>query len=545
MKEGEDKAKLFAMGAWSGEEPWEAPDPAALQINKVEIKSLAGRGGSGAVYLGFQTGLERKVAVKLLPPAVLARPNARERFLNEVKTLASLKHDNIVSIFEAGETAEGAPYFVMEWIEGGDIQTILKEGPVSSAVFEKWIGQINAGLRIAHENGIIHRDLKPSNILIDTSGHIKLSDFGLAHSVARPAHESLTLSGIAMGTVDYMAPEQFLADAPITAQTDIYTLGVLSYELLTGKLPRGAFQPASSLSKAPKAVDAVIAKALAPEPQDRYASTMAMQEAMMKAIHGKSNRARVAGLIVLSLALISFALLYANKQHPSAGPVTVESSSDNSITTAETSLPSAAPDTDAKPQPWIPVIRLIDPNRDGTMWTATEDGIQSNDHRAILKIPLDVGTSYDLRASFTRKEGIHSIAFFLPTEAGPLTFELDAWGIGIGGIQNVNGEDMRSQFNHFTAELQNGEKQDVLIEVRTDTLRCYWNGRKVLDKNFTGKHFSIHDLWKTAVPVDLAVGSWKSPTVFHSIETRVHRSETMMRRIEPSSMLTNRKGNTR
>ncbi|MGJ8641198.1 MAG: serine/threonine protein kinase [Opitutaceae bacterium] len=534
MNESEDQAKLFEMGAWSSEEPWEAPEPLGLKINNVEILSLAGRGGSGAVYLGVQTGLDRKVAVKLLPPAVMARPNARERFLVEAKTLASLKHDNIVNIFETGETEAGAPYFVMEWVDGGDIKTQLKDGPVSLTVFKKWIYEISAGLTAAHDSGVIHRDLKPSNVLIGTNDEIKLSDFGLAHSVTRQDSENLTLSGIAMGTVDYMAPEQFLNDGQICAQTDVYALGVLSYELLTGKLPRGAFQPASTISQAPKAVDLVIAKALAPEPKDRYESPLAMQEALFAAINKKPNCLSNIWIAALSLlAIVAFIAWPARKQIPTVD-FKLESPIANTPATMPTSFPptiveplqtaeptkTVTPTVNVDTPQWVPTLRLINVHRDGHLWTSTENGVQSNDQRAILKLPVQVGTNYDIRARFTRISGMYSVAFFLETTAGPLTFELDAWGIGIGGIQEVDGKDMRAHANHFTAKLQNGEKQEVLIEVRPNSLRCFWNGRKVIDETLEGKHFSIHQLWQTAIPVSLAVGSWKSPTIFHSIETR-------------------------
>jgi len=520
MKDPEDPATLFQMGSWSHPQAWTPPAPEDLSIPGVRIESFAGRGGSGAVYRGLQIGLNRIVAIKILPPDILDQAAVRERFFREAKILASLNHANIVSIYDIGEMADGAPYFVMEWLLGGDFKNRLRKEKISSESAAKSIIAIAEGLEFAHRNGVIHRDLKPGNVLIDEHGHIKLSDFGLAQSTKGAESGSLTMSGTTIGTVDYMAPEQFESGVSATPRTDVYSLGVLSYELLTGKLPRGAFAPASSVANVVPAVDAVIAKALAADPLKRYESAGAFQTAFVSALRRNYHRRIV---ILAALAVTLFAGFYFYQitreggvftEHPITNP-TVSQPAPEPLVTGNELLSEAETE-----RPWVPILRLIEPRSHGHLWKVTEKGVESNDERAILRLPVNVGLNYDLRARFTRLSGEHSVAFFLPTASGPLSFELDAWGIGVGGIQNMDGRDMRPSLSTFTAQIENGVEQDVLIEVRSDVIRCFWNDRKVVDQPIEGKEFSINRLWSTATPMLPGVGSWKSPTVFHSIEMR-------------------------
>lgn len=269
--QGIDPKKLIADYLGSGVEKvgWEPPTPehlAALLPN-YGVECLIGRGGMGAVYKGFQKVLERPVAIKILPSEMAIDALFTERFHREARTLARLQHRHIVSVYEFGQTSEGHLFFVMEYVEGTDLQRILRESPFDPVRALQLTVQICEALQYAHGEQVIHRDIKPANVLVSKDGDAKLADFGLA----RPVNEidsNLTGTGMILGTPDYMAPEQWqgLGDH----RTDIFALGVMLYEMLTGKRPKGVFDPPSVKVEVDVRLDQVVLKAMQQEPERRY-----------------------------------------------------------------------------------------------------------------------------------------------------------------------------------------------------------------------------------------------------------------------------------
>jgi serine/threonine protein kinase len=183
--------------------------------------------------------LDRTVALKILPPEVGSDPAFAERFTREAQALAKLTHPNIVMVFDFGET-NGYYYFVMEYVDGINLRQSLQLGHVSAEEALAIIPQICDALQYAHDEGIVHRDIKPENVLLDRRGRVKIADFGLAKLVgATQSGLSLTGTQQVMGTPHYMAPEQMERPATVDHRADIYSLGVVFYELLTGELPLG------------------------------------------------------------------------------------------------------------------------------------------------------------------------------------------------------------------------------------------------------------------------------------------------------------------
>jgi|GEM_PF-6246171 len=247
------------------------PPIAELQTHlpALEFHELVGQGGMGAVYRARQRELERPVAVKVLPEDLSADPQFVERFRREARALARLDHPNIVKIFEAG-VADGWCYIVMEWIEGVTLRHAITVRSVDAATALQIVSQICAALQYAHQQGVVHRDIKPENIILCTSGQVKVTDFGLAKLVdLDPQDASLTATGVRMGTMRYMAPEQFDART-IDHRADIYSLGVVFYELLTGQVPMGHFALPSSTASIDPRIDRVVLRTLEREPDRRY-----------------------------------------------------------------------------------------------------------------------------------------------------------------------------------------------------------------------------------------------------------------------------------
>lgn len=255
---------------------WTPPTPEELAhlLPQYQIESLLGRGGMGAVYKGFQEKLGRPVAIKLLPAELTADAQFVTRFEREARTLAKLHHPGIVSIHDFGQTPDGHLYFVMEYVEGTDLRHILQSSGLQPGQALEIIAQICEALNAAHQQGVIHRDIKPANILLTTAGCVKLADFGLARP-EQEEHEALTLSNAILGTPDYMAPEQ--KEGRSDSRADIYALGVMLYEMLTGQLPRGAWPPPSRKVSVDVRIDEVVIKALQQEPDLRYQQASEMK----------------------------------------------------------------------------------------------------------------------------------------------------------------------------------------------------------------------------------------------------------------------------
>ncbi|HRK15342.1 MAG TPA: protein kinase [Prosthecobacter sp.] len=255
---------------------WEPPSPEELQklMPGYTIEKLLGRGGMGAVYRGIQMNLDRPVAIKILPPGVEKEDSSfAERFKNEAKLMAKLNHPAVVSVHDFGATQGGQLYFAMEYVDGSDVsQMIAAQGKLPPDHALAITAHVCDALAAAHELGIVHRDIKPANVLINMKGQVKVADFGLA-KVEEPGQHGFTKTGYAMGTPDFVAPEALMLGMAIDGRADIYAVGVMLYQMLTGNIPRGAFKSAAQLVPGldPR-FDAIITKAMQSAREDRHQS---------------------------------------------------------------------------------------------------------------------------------------------------------------------------------------------------------------------------------------------------------------------------------
>lgn len=223
------------------------------------------------VYMGRQISLNRPVAIKVLSKRLTKSKEIVERFNREALIIARLTHPNIIHIIDRG-VVDGMYYFIMDFVEGTDLSKIIKKGSYDTNKKVDTLIQICKALSFAHKNGIIHRDIKPANILIDAEGHALVSDFGIAQLYDKGEDGSqLTSDGIVMGTIAYMSPEQKENSKNVTAASDIYSLGVVMYEIFTGTTPLGLFKPPSKInSSISKQLEDAILKCLETKPEDRF-----------------------------------------------------------------------------------------------------------------------------------------------------------------------------------------------------------------------------------------------------------------------------------
>src|SRR5687768_3485087 len=262
--------------------------------HQYQVESEIGRGGMSVVYRARDIRLNRTVAIKVLPPELAYDPAIRTRFTREAQTSAQISHAHIVPIYDVGER-EGIAYFVMALVSGGNLASLLAREPRQPIdEVRRLLCEIADALAYAHLRGVIHRDIKPDNILLDAeSGRAMVTDFGIARAIE--AGTRLTLTGIAVGTPTYMSPEQAVGEKEVDGRSDIYSLGVLAYQMLTGRVPFTAGNSMALLLKqiserprpiaelrpdAPRALREAVERALMKSPEDRWPTAAALRDAL-------------------------------------------------------------------------------------------------------------------------------------------------------------------------------------------------------------------------------------------------------------------------
>ena len=315
---------VLAAGAAAG---WTPPEPAALApfFPGYEIEALIARGGMGAVYRARQLSLNRTVAIKLLPFDLGVQEDFAMRFKREAEALALLNHPHIVAVHDFGQADDGHHFMVMEFVEGSDLATRLRtQGPLPPPEALRIVREVCEALHYAHERGLVHRDIKPGNVLLDAAGRVKVSDFGIAKIIAQTAIGTAA-TGLA-GTPDYMAPEQLAAPGLVDRRADIFSVGVMLYELLTGHLPRGVFQPVSALVPTARGLDGVLARALQSDPGRRYGNVIELSAELVSSSSARRPRVLLWSLAVLAIGAAAAALLMRPKSEPAPKPAPFENS---------------------------------------------------------------------------------------------------------------------------------------------------------------------------------------------------------------------------
>jgi len=466
-----------------------------IEVPGCEIEAPLGRGGMGAVFLARQLSLDREVAIKVLASELADDPLFLERLEREARTMARLRHPNIVAVHDFQKLADGGAAIVMQFVEGGSLRELLQRHPNGLPVAQalRLIRQIAAGLSAAHAAGIVHRDMKPENVLIDLDGTACVTDFGLA----LPKHDGstrLTLTGTAMGTVDYMPPEQ-LRGQEVDERGDIFALGVILYELLTGQTPRGSFDPPHRVRReVSRALSLAVMRALRPVAADRFASV----DQFLLALDGSQGRGRRT-LLVTSAVLLAAAAggAWWHYQQP-------------------VQTPAAGPWHDA-----LAGVRIPADSINGA-WTNERGVLTSNERTSSLILEETMPEFYDVKTRFTRLSGMHSVALFFTASGSIGACDLDAWGEGLAGVQTINGRSLQDGYG-FRFSLENGRSYEMFIEVRPGLVRVSVDG--VLQKEFdiAAQSLAIPQPWdwpSRLRRVALGIGSYQSPTRFDQVEWR-------------------------
>jgi predicted Ser/Thr protein kinase len=522
--------------------PPPAPDSRPSQIGKFRIRGELGRGGMGVVYEAYDQELDRLVAVKMIVSSPNATPKEaaldEERFLREARLSAKLKHPHIVTVYEAG-SIDGRRFIAMEYVPGPSLSAWRRAGSVTIRQQVSLLRDVALAVHHAHQQGIIHRDLKPENILIDTRNEPHVTDFGLAKVVGQNATLSYTGEGRVVGTPAYMSPEQVEGRETLDRRVDVYSLGVLLYETLAGRLPfegrtpvevmmkvlRDPVRPPSKITAYQmnpflyQALESICLKAMARNPRDRYPTAAAMADDLGRWLKGEPVRvsrplarrlppgvraAAVAGLLVALGGLAGW--LIAKPGKPGAAGAA-----------------APAPLAEGAWKGSVDLLPLVVPSRDAVegTWTAVDGRLLSDATRAArVEIPYEPPEEYDVRVVFTRMSGQRDVNLILTRSGRPFTWLMGAFDNTIFGFELVRGalSNANPSTRYSKACLENGREHSAVVQVRKTGLKAYLDGRLVAEYGADGSDLDILPARALRSPRALGLGSYMSPTAFHRVE---------------------------
>ncbi len=256
-----------------------------MQLPGYQFNKKIADGGMASVYKGVQLSLDRPVAIKMLNQQMQKHSEALAHFEAESVIIARLNHPNIIHVIDRGVSSEGTPYFIMEYVDGADLKTVLKKTKISFLRKVEICSQICKALSYAHKNGVVHRDIKPANVLIDHEANARVLDFGIA--LLRDDNTGVREKSDIVGTLSYVSPEQKDNALAVTNLSDIYSMGVMMYEMFVGRVPKGRFKsPREIVPKLPKALDKLIMRCLQHDPEKRPKSADKLHKTLLKVMQG-------------------------------------------------------------------------------------------------------------------------------------------------------------------------------------------------------------------------------------------------------------------
>jgi hypothetical protein len=487
--------------------PAATAEAALPQVPGYELLERLGRGGMGDVFRARQGSLGRIVALKLLRPDLSAAGWLPERFEQEARTMAVLRHPNVVTVHDCVRLDDGRVAIVMEFIGGGTLRDRLHAAPGGLPLAQAlpWAREIADGLHAAHSAGVVHRDIKPDNVLIDGAGTARVSDFGLAFSGGE-TRTRYTMTGAAAGTPGYMPPEIWRGE-PADARSDIFSFGALLYEMLTGRLPQGSFPPPRALRPdiSPVLNDSIVA-ALRPDPADRPPDMSAMRSALTAKAERFSRRAVIAAASAGAAAGLAAGAFHWWKNR-SAGPPAPSGQ--------EQEVAGAGGGWTRIPWPDPPAAAAI---KGG--WSLEDEVLRSDDQICILAIPGIQPKPCRLRLRFRRLSGELSIGMFFRAAGGVAVCTLDGRGRHLGGVQMVDRLSL-DEYGGFTLQLENGREYEWIVEINSERVRMWVDGLLRDERAIAGKVLAVPGTWDWvpgARPAAIHLGSWESPAEFLSLE---------------------------
>ncbi|HLY08438.1 MAG TPA: protein kinase [Planctomycetota bacterium] len=555
-------------------------------LGRYRLVREAGRGAMARVYEAMDLELERRVALKLLLSSQNAHPEEasldEERFLREARLSAGLpKHPNIVGVYDAGVIG-GRRFLAMEFVDGLPMDKWLKTGSVSIGRPTTLLRDVALAVEHAHQHGVIHRDLKPANILVDASNQPHVMDFGLAKIVGQSVKASYTEGGFAVGTPAYMSPEQVQGVQSVDHRTDIYSLGVMLYEILTGRLPFVGTTPMEVMQKSTKepvvppskitgvqinpvhfkTLESICLKALSKDPNDRYPSARAFAADLTRWLRGQdfriSDRRRRRRLLGAAAALLGLGLtglvlvkrpwlpsmeselakadgllnssradqalvLYTQLLDRERGNERAEAGRKKAL--EQLQIHAVPPPKSPPPDPWKLAVNLLpavnlDVDVISGKWVREEGALVSREGKpARIQVPYHPPEEYDVRIVFARQAANFCVNLILSRQGQGFTLVMHR--DGVFGFERLLGSDFQrnATTGRFDTTLQLNQRYTVTVEVRRSGIKAFCNNQPVTSLNgYDG--LTMNPDWRLPDPAALGLGTWDGGAAIQALELR-------------------------
>lgn len=513
-----EKSKAQKMLAWALTEKLDGVGTSAdPDLPGFDILGILGRGGMGTVYKAMHHGLGRVVALKVFSARGADQDLFIERLKREGRLMAQLEHPNVLGIHDGDVLSDGTPYLVLEYVDGEDLQKRIyecKRLKLKEAI--RIAVKVCNGLSAVHSLGVIHRDIKPANVLLGIDGSVKVTDFGVSKETAGDnSNTALTMTGTSIGTVDYMSPEQSSGGA-VDARADIYSVGVLLYEMLAGVTPRGAFEPLGKFG-APKDLEKLVMRCLQRDPEKRPASVsnVALQlKKIYKQLRGRKVRnassaiyAGLAGMACLGVLAMFLARGMRERRESSVVAASIAPIADSVPTGRETGT-------------WLDLTKgldVLEATRSGQWWNAGGTIISNDKLGSLIQLNASPTGSYTVEYAFTRVSGAGDIALIVPSSIGPLSIHLGVHSILIPQL----GANSRGDAEPKISQLQLGVVYHVVIDVTDLEIVATLDGRALTAWNLGGVPKNLPQIWRRADRENLALGVDGSQVLFSQLRLKL------------------------
>lgn len=459
-------------------------DESELELPGYDLLGILGRGGMGTVYRAREQRLDRTVALKVFTAQGGDQELFVQRLKREGRLMAKLEHPNVLGIYDAAMLDDGTAYLSLEYVEGEDLQKRLLEKKrlkVKEAI--RIAVNVCNGLSAVHALGIVHRDIKPANVLLGADGSVKVTDFGVSKESDLEQNTSLTMTGTAIGSVDYMSPEQSRGE-PLDARSDIYSVGILLYEMLSGMTPRGVIKPLAKRG-VPKELDKLVMRCLQREPTNRPASAANLALRLKKIYQKTSARRRrdtsskwyAAAAGVAALGVLAMFLAR-------------EMRAEKPLRDTAEKVANTQPQPVAEPLlGWRDLTENVDVKRNtlAGQWWHFEGNLVCADE-GVSQLALDARPSgeYQLECAFTRVSGDGEVVLRLPSAVGMLSLQFRSSGVSVAELLQIESK---------AGYVKNGALQRVRVKVTEQALIYYADGLLVERWDFADLERREHPKW--------------------------------------------------
>jgi len=512
-----DKSAAQKMLAWALTEKLDGVGTSAdPDLPGFDLLGVLGRGGMGTVYKAMHHGLGRTVALKVFTDRGGDQDLFIERLKREGRLMAQLEHPNVLGIYDGDVLSDGTPYLVLEYVNGEDLQERIfecKRLKLKEAI--RIAVKVCDGLSAVHSLGVIHRDIKPANVMLGKNGSVKVTDFGVSKETTADNNTALTMTGTSIGTVDYMSPEQS-SGGVVDERADIYSVGVLLYEMIAGVTPRGAFEPLGKFG-APKELEKLVMRCLQRDAEKRPASAVNVSlqlKKIYKQLRGRKVRNASSGIYS---ALAGAACLGVLAMFIARGMRGRETSSSDELSATSEQISAAA---EREVGTWVDLcdgLNVVTATRSGQWWNAEGTLISNNKLGSLIQLNQQPTGAYTIEYAFTRVSGDGDIVMIVPSSIGLLTVSL---GTDIMQIPEL-GKHRRGVAEDKMRNLQLGVVYRVVIDVTDSEITARVDGATWAIWSLGELEKKIPQKWSRAESGKLALGVDGSQVLFSQLRMQL------------------------